>query len=789
MNKIKAQVSKVLGDVRTYWNIPPKGRDMGYKEHAALALGSFGAKFIITCITAMILGIGNTLIGNAIGISPINIGIIYALSVLLSLPLGALRANMIDRSRLKKGKYRPFILYMGIPTVILGTLFVWMPYDAMSMFMKCATVLVINVGFQFFYMFFFDIYENLPNVLSSNTIERSDTYAIRNVVANFAPTVINAILPFVALWVTGESGNLDDITIYRVFYPVLLIIGFLLSMVMYTHTSEKVVEARTHAVKVKLSDSFRALAKNKYFWIMVIAASAALLETAYVNLLWWMYNYQGATSAGGYSIITLIYGNASLWPMLLAPIAIRLFGKRNLLIYSNLLNVVFIMILLPIMMYGDMDFVIWVVLACMFVNSVATMMGGTIQPSMQGDVRDYQHYITGERMDGIFVYLTLLANFAAMLFAFVLLYLQEAAGLNVETAISLGFSGDNVYDVLYNEEYFRRITSILIMVSGVGAVMNVVPYFFYDLTEDKQRSIVSVLRIRAFFEDYGNDSYADEKLIEAVGIVNEALEYKDQEKVKVSKASIKQAKSVRKKARFSYIKHSKEIAYKNAYTEAKATVKEARAAHKAEVKLNQTIGIAQFVYNEINKYNTLQGNNSYLRAVETVSQGLSGYIDTAFITVEDAKAMPKENQADKDARKLAVSQAKNFISSKKLVEKHYNGRIEEFDETKFDAVLDPLNQCEKDLLELYKAEIALKENKIKDISQKEALKKNIAYEKAKRAALQKDLRALTNEHSIYVRAVRPYIEAVNLIKQRKNYSNLAEVQERYVELMAETTAM
>ena len=68
----------------------------------------------------------------------------------------ALRANIIDSARSKKGKYRPYLLYMGLPTVILAIGFVWMPYEHMSMTFKMITVLLFNIGFQFFYMFFYE---------------------------------------------------------------------------------------------------------------------------------------------------------------------------------------------------------------------------------------------------------------------------------------------------------------------------------------------------------------------------------------------------------------------------------------------------------------------------------------------------------------------------------------------------------------------------------------------------------------------------------------------------------
>ena len=70
-----------------------------------------------------------------------------------------------------------------------------------------------------------------------------------------------------------------------------------------------------------------------------------------------------------------------------------------------------------------------------------------------------------------------------------------------------------MYYVLYDAGYFARICGILIIASAIGATLNVIPYFFYDLTELKQKAMVTVLKIRALFEDYGNGVLSDEKLV------------------------------------------------------------------------------------------------------------------------------------------------------------------------------------------------------------------------------------------------------------------------------------
>ena len=648
---MKDKIASGVSYCKQYWKKPPSGRYMSIKEIASLSVGGMGVKFVAYCVPNMILYIGNTLIGNTIGISPKPMYAIYLISVLASFPLTALRANIIDSTRNKKGKYRPFIMSMGIPTAIISVAFTWMPYDSMSMLWKCVTVLLFNIALQFFYNFFFDSYESILNVLSPNTIERSDVCSIKSVTDSFAPTIAGIAMPLLARLITGEN-TLFDMRIYRVTYPPMIIIGFLLSMLIYFNTEEKIVQAKTHTVHMKFTDALRAVAKNKYFWILSFAGWLGFLEGSFGNILGWLYNYQEACSPGQYSLITAISGNASLWPMLFAPFIIRLIGKRNMLVYSNLLNIVFILAMFPIIRFGDPHRIIWLLLGCIFINGMATTLGHILHPSINGDIRDYQQYITGERIDGMFVAVGLIGSVVTMATSFVLPSIYEETGLNKEVALSLGYDGSNVYDVLYNSEYFQSICGVLVLASAVGAALNVIPFFFYDLTEIKQRAMVTVLKIRALFEDYGNNALSDEALIEAINVIEEAQEYANLTPAKPSKAEIKRAKRSKNKQ----------------------AVADAKAEYKAQKATNEKIEIANYVIKEIEKFSTAQVIQQVKRAEIIVSAGLSGLEKISTLTLTEARAMPASTKEEKAERSILIAEAKAEAASKALIKKALSRR-------------------------------------------------------------------------------------------------------------------
>ena len=434
-----------LSNVRTYWKTPPLGRYMPFREIAAYAGGGIGAYFVITLGTACILGTGNTLISSTLGVDATDMYIMYVIAVLVNIPLTGIRANIIDNTRNKAGKYRPYIVSMAIPTAIICVLMVWFPYDKLGALVgegmwfgetrayvaKCALILIFDLILHFFYYFFYDGYENLIHVLSPNTQERADASAVKSIVYSLAPSIVSLLTPIIAQNIF--QTNTTDVRVYRFLYPILGVVGILLCIVVYKYTEEKIVQARTHVIQIKFSDALREVAKNKYFWIISLASWIGFLESAYANILFWLYNYGGACSGNVYSIIITVYGNASLWGMLLAPFCIRRWGKKAVLVATNIFNILFILMMLPITTEISGE-TIWLVMGCLYLNAFMGAFMHILNPAIQADIRDYQQYRTSERIDGMFSAVSTIGSVIALVTSSVLPIIYERGGINKETA-------------------------------------------------------------------------------------------------------------------------------------------------------------------------------------------------------------------------------------------------------------------------------------------------------------------------------------------------------------------
>lgn len=728
MNLIQKGIG-LLKYFKDHWKTPPKDRYMPFREIVSLSVGGIGVKFIVYCVGNMIISIGNSLIGNTIGISPSAIYVIYIISVLSGFPLTALRARMIDNAKSMKGKYRPYIISMGIPTVILGIGFIWMPYESMSLTAKCVTVLLFNIGFQFFYNFMTDAYDSLTNVLSPNTIERTDVYAVKAVVENLSPSIANIFLPIVAKLITGDN-TLYDLKVYRVLYPPMLIVGFAISVLVYVNTKERIVAPKNHIIRISFADAFRAVARNKYFWIISLAGWIGFLESSFNTIMGWMYNYQAACTPGQYAIITAIAGNASFWPNLFAPYLIRKFGKKKVLIFSNLMNVVFIATMLPVIRM-DGNGIMWVLLVSTFVNQLLTSLGHFMNPSLNADIRDYQQYITGERIDGMFSAVGLVGSVITLATSSVLPMIYERAGLNETVAVSLGYDPSNVYDVLYNQEYFVHICSVLIIASVVGAALNVIPFFFYDLTEAKQRAMVKVLKIRAMFEDFGNGVLSDELLLEGVEIIEEAKSYYGRE----------------------------------------------TGDNKDENEKTET---AELIINELEKYTSESGKAELDYAESVVAAGVGGFFDVAVIDKKTVKAMPKSTAKEKEQRASMLAKVRDAKLAKKTIAKYYKDGIAEFDRGVFELLFRADDDNEKEIHEILEKMKSARENGDKE--KLNELKTELAELRKIKDEIKQEIKKANRQYTVYGRAARPYVNAQRVIKQSENYSRYDEIFERYTHL-------
>lgn len=741
-SNLKEKVSTTWNNVVLHWKTPALGKYVSYKEIIAYGVGGMGVQFVMFFCSLIALSATSFLVGNTIGIKPMHLQYMAVASTIIGFGITIGRSYIIDSARFKSGKFRPWLAITGIPTVIIAVVFVWLPYETMSYMQKVIAVFLCYNLLQCFYPFFQQAYTDLANVISPNSHERTDIVSVSSIIYSMAPSLTGLFVPMLSTL----TGGLNSITTYRIIHPIVAVVGLLLSYIAYAGTRERIIVAESHVTQFKFSDAFRAVAKNKYFWITSLAGWLGFLEGAVDVIVGWTFIYAYPDRMGLYGVATTLIGNAALWAMLICPIAIRVLGKRNLLIWCNVTNVVLIGLLYPL--YNNIPALIILYYLNRFVNSFAIVY----TPGINADMRDYQQYFTGERIDGMFGAVGIIGSFIGMFTGMVLPTIYQMLGLE-----------DN-YDVLEVASFREDMFDVLIIAAAIGAALNFVPYLFYDLTETKQRGIVKVLKIRAMFEDYGNGILRDESIVEAIDIIDEAnLLYKDRT-LMTTKDDIKKAERLpartpeEKEFKKNEIKRLK-AAYKEFNTQnrgikkdrinqakampkstdaekasRKAAIKAAKKENRELNKLNADISVCDFIIDEMNKYDTLRIKKQVERSRALEAAGYNGIFDYNKEIMIEAKALPKSTHEEREIRSDAITHARALKNARKAMIKFY-GSPENIVEPSDDA---------------FKAAEALPDD-------------TFAHQLEKKRTVKK----LVNEKSKYIRSVKPLLDARRQLTEKK----------------------
>ncbi len=597
-----------LKEIKSYWKKAPEGKYVSYKELVAYSVGGAGVYFIFSLVGMIALSAGSMIVGASIGIKAIDLQTMNAISIILSLLIAPTRAMMFDNTRSKMGKFRPYILYLGLPTAILGTAFVYMPYETMAYNQKCVTVFVFYTLLQFFSPFYQSAYVSLVQVLSPNSRERGWIIEISSIIYSFAPTVINPVLPLI--------GKMEELSTYRKAFPIFCALGLIVSMLAVFGTEEKIIVPKSYVQKIKFTEGLRKVSKNKYFWLINSSNWLGFLNAGYGNIFQWIF-YYGMNNANLYALMVVFKGEASTPGMVLAAPIMNKIGKKKICFLSIFGQVASIAMMLACYRNYVLVFIF------MFLKDMFGALSIIYIPAMNADMMDYQQYKTGDRLEGF------IGQTGPLLTSVISLGTGYAIPVILK---SLGFT--NNYEALYNADFRNPLVYALLICSLIGTAMSAIPFFFYDLDENKRSNMIKVLKIRAVFEDYINGEFSEEKFADVVKEVEEAK-----------------------------------------------TILADRENRKA-----QDIEGAELTVNELRKFSASEYSEKLVRAERIVASGLAGLAVFDKESLEEAKRLPASTKAEKKVRREKIETLKALERSAQIISVHYPEGIRELDKSRIDCV-------------------------------------------------------------------------------------------------------
>lgn len=709
MNIVKL-VSGVFKDVTSHWKRPAEGNFVSYKELINLALGGMGNQLTMQLIWNMGLSAGNTLFGSTIGIRPVHLQYMLTVQTILNVFFFFIRAHIVDNTRTKWGRFRPYIAFSGIPMAVLAVIFVFLPFQTMSYNDKLICVFVFAITISMIQPLFTDTYSELQTVISPNSEERAKVLSINSIIYSFAPTLTGLFIPIFS----NLTGGYTNINTYRYVLAPVTIFGLGFNFFTALGCKERVVTSSTYVQKVGIIEGAFMIFKNKHWWIRTIAGLIGFLESATGVFFSWIYIY-GVQDMTTYGILNTVMGTASGIAMAITPFLLKKLGNRKLLIYHNLFNVVFCTILMftfksPIIMF-----------MVMYCNALVNALSLVYNQVMHSEVKDYQQYLCGYRMDFVFGLAGMITMPITLVTGYVIPYVYEYFGLTTN------------YDILYDPNVRNSLFSVLCILSIVGAVLNLIPFFFYSMSKEKHQNIVRVLRYRALFDDFETGDFNADIIKDGVEAIRTGLDLNESPvpDLKALKGAIKAAP-----------KGEQKTAAKKAYEKAKAF-----AADQAEVGI---------FMEELNKFDTPLWQHKVEKARELIANGVNSLASVSNSIVADAKKQQKNTKEQREIRKYDIQQAKAIVKSSRLIKKNYPNGLVKPDESKVKAAYAMPDSSGA-------------ENKLRNKAVKEAEKELDIYYKtiAPYAAAQKLVHSFENREEVVRWAEANYDKACEIIKARE----------------------
>ena len=330
-------------------------------------------------------------------IAPAVMGLIYSASRIWDAVSDPLVGYLSDRTTTRLGRRRSWLLISSLPIAITFYM-VFAPPQSLEGPMLIAWVAVAVIGFYSAMTLFFVPHLSLGAELSDDYHERSRMFGARH-----AAYIIGSILSLVSLYFLLQAEYATDGDVRGLAAELgLVAVGVMFAMVIFAVVrlrERPEFQGRMNASPVK---AFRDVCANPHARLLLIVtfiehvgSSAIAALTLYVT-----HYIVGAPTWAPLIIFAYMLPSSASVPMWL-PLS-RRFGKIRVWIGGMLLTAVSFgaMFLLPF--FDDVDTRLTWIIVMAFFAGLANGCGGTLGPSVQGDVIDYDEHLTGERKEGAY---------------------------------------------------------------------------------------------------------------------------------------------------------------------------------------------------------------------------------------------------------------------------------------------------------------------------------------------------------------------------------------------------
>ncbi|WP_224491128.1 MFS transporter [Robertkochia flava] len=337
---------------------------------------------------------------DVVELSPASVGTMFLLTRLWDGLNDPIMGIIADRTNTKKGKFRPYLLWIAIPFGIIGVL-TFSTFD----FSPSGKLIYAYVTYTLMMMIYTAInvpYSSLMGVMTSDTKERTSLASFRFIGAYSGGIFMTATVPYLLDFFESFSSN--EAQSYQLTVAVYAVIAAIFFIMTYKWTRERVAPLTQ---KSSIANDLKDLAKNGQWFIMLGAGVAVLIFNSLRDgsiMFYFKYLTEDQNLpivglvewdklAGAYMTLWLV---ANLLGVLLAKPVSAKFGKKSTFIASMLISSIF-----SFLFYWVDPEAVGVIFAF---NLIIGLSAGVVLPliwSMYADIADYSEWKTGRRATGL----------------------------------------------------------------------------------------------------------------------------------------------------------------------------------------------------------------------------------------------------------------------------------------------------------------------------------------------------------------------------------------------------
>lgn len=406
-------------------------------------------------------------------INPAIVGTVFLIIKIWDGINDPIMGTIIDRTRSKWGKMRPYLIFGSIPFSLI----------TISLFIPWSLSENLKVVYMFITYFIWEAFSTVVDVpmagisaiVSPNSNERTKIISIGRISGSIGGE-LSTILVAAAFLITKSAA---------VVYAGTAVVAGLIAPVFVINGGLRLKEKIPPSIeKPRIRDAFKYLFINKPLLLLIsgnflsffrnIVSASVVYFVSYVYL------------QPSIQVFFILPGSiSSLVGMIISPALKQRFEAKTLFIGATLIHSAGLAVMFVAGQF-TMNTVILASLLCIAMMPVGIL--NVIPTLMCADTIDYMEWKTGQRQEGIsFALMSLRSKIASGFKDFTMSLILVAIGF---TAAGTGALIPGRTDMYMQSEFTQRgIFMMMTIIPAVTNLLSVVPFLFYDLSGEKLKKI------------------------------------------------------------------------------------------------------------------------------------------------------------------------------------------------------------------------------------------------------------------------------------------------------------